>query len=152
MISKKVSAFILKIVWLYNSNSHCLPCWLVVSEELSELNNGFPSSIKKKSTLNGGSRWYRPWSLHNTGNALVFPGCGSDKEVTCQCRIHKRHSFSLWVRKILGRRTWQSTSVFLTGEFHRQRSLAGVSPWSHRVGHDWSYLTHTHENIYRKTV
>ena len=27
---------------------------------------------------------------------------------------------------------WQPTPVFLPGEFHGQRSLAGYSPWSHR--------------------
>ena len=27
------------------------------------------------------------------------------------------------------RREWQPTSVLLPGEFHRQRSLAGFSPW-----------------------
>ena len=31
---------------------------------------------------------------------------------------------------------WQPTPVFLPGEFHGQRSLAGYSPWGHRVGHD----------------
>ena len=31
----------------------------------------------------------------------------------------------------------QSTPVFLPGKSHRQRSLAGYSPWGHkRVGHD----------------
>ena len=29
------------------------------------------------------------------------------------------------------------TPVFLPGEFHRQRSLAGYSPWGQRVGCDW---------------
>ena len=33
------------------------------------------------------------------------------------------------------RREWQPTSVFLLGELHRQRSLAGCSPWGHRVRH-----------------
>jgi len=33
------------------------------------------------------------------------------------------------VRKIPWRREWQSTPVFLPGEFHGQRSLAGYSPW-----------------------
>ena len=33
-----------------------------------------------------------------------------------------------WVRKIPWRRAWQSTPVFLPGEFHGQRSLAGCSP------------------------
>jgi len=28
------------------------------------------------------------------------------------------------------RRVWQPTPVFLPGEFHGQRSLAGCSPWS----------------------
>jgi len=39
-------------------------------------------------------------------------------------------------RKILWRREWQPTPVFLLGEFHGQRSLAGYSPWDHRVRHD----------------
>ena len=36
------------------------------------------------------------------------------------------------VRKIPWRREWQSTPVFLPGEFHGQRSLAGCSPWGHK--------------------
>ena len=34
------------------------------------------------------------------------------------------------------RREWQPTSVFFPGESHGQRSLAGYSPWGHRVRHD----------------
>ena len=30
------------------------------------------------------------------------------------------------------RRAWQPTPVFLPGESHRQRSLAGNSPWGHK--------------------
>ena len=40
-----------------------------------------------------------------------------------------RHGFDPWVRKIPWRRKWQPTPVFLPGEFHAQRSLAGYSPW-----------------------
>ena len=29
-------------------------------------------------------------------------------------------------------REWQPTPVFLPGEFHGQRSLAGYSPWGHK--------------------
>ena len=36
--------------------------------------------------------------------------------------------FDPWVRKVLWKRTWQPTSVFLSGESHGQRSLAGYSP------------------------
>ena len=34
-----------------------------------------------------------------------------------------------WVGKILWKRKWQPTPVFLPGESHGQRSLAGGSPW-----------------------
>ena len=34
-----------------------------------------------------------------------------------------------WVGKIPWRREWQPTPVFLSGELHGQRSLAGYSPW-----------------------
>ena len=37
-----------------------------------------------------------------------------------------------WVRKIPWKRTWQPTPVFLPGESHGQRSLAGYSPYDHK--------------------
>ena len=37
---------------------------------------------------------------------------------------------SSWVRKISWRREWLPTPVFLPGEFHGQKSLAGYSSWS----------------------
>ena len=36
---------------------------------------------------------------------------------------------SISVRKIPWRRKWQPTAVFLPGEFHGERSLAGYSSW-----------------------
>ena len=36
--------------------------------------------------------------------------------------------FDPWFGKIPGRREWQPTAVFLPGEPHGQRSLAGYSP------------------------
>ena len=53
----------------------------------------------------------------------------SGKGSTCQCRRHRRPGFNPWVRKILWKREWQPTPVFLPGEFHGWRSLAGYSPW-----------------------
>jgi len=35
------------------------------------------------------------------------------------------------------------TPVFLLGEFHGQRSLAGYSPWGCRVWHDWANFPFT---------
>ena len=49
----------------------------------------------------------------------------SSKESTCQC---KRHRFDPWVGKILWRRKWWPTSVFVPGKSHEQRSLVGYSP------------------------
>ena len=57
-----------------------------------------------------------------------------------QCQ---RLRFDPWVRKIPWRRAWQPTPVFLPGESQGQRSLAGCSRWSRRVGHDWATNTFT---------
>jgi len=40
--------------------------------------------------------------------------------------------FDSWVGKIPWRRKWQPTPVFLPGESHGQRSLAGYSPWGRK--------------------
>ena len=56
---------------------------------------------------------------------LGFPGGVSGKKPACQCRRHKRHGFDAWVEKICWRRALQPTPVFLPGESHGQRSLAG---------------------------
>ena len=42
------------------------------------------------------------------------------------------HRFDPWVRKIHWRIAWKPTPVFLPGESHGQRSLAGYSPWGHK--------------------
>ena len=44
----------------------------------------------------------------------------------------KRCKFNPWVEKVPWRRAWQPTPVLLPRESHRQRSLAGYSPWSHK--------------------
>ena len=58
-----------------------------------------------------------------------FPGGSGVKNL--------RHRFDLWVRTILWRRKQATTSVFLPGKSHGQRSLAGYiqSMGSQRVGH-----------------
>ena len=45
----------------------------------------------------------------------------------------KGHGFDPWVGKIPGGVHGNSTPVFLPGEFHGQRSLAGYSLWVARV-------------------
>ena len=67
-------------------------------------------------------------NLASTMGQVGFPGGASGKEPACQCR-RKRCRFDPWVGKIPWRRAWQSTPVFLPGEAHGQRSLAGYSSW-----------------------
>ena len=74
---------------------------------------------------------------------VAFPRWFSGKESTCQCRRPWRLRFVPWVGKIPWRRKWQPTPVFLPGESHGQRSLAGYSLWSCRVRYDWATNTHT---------
>jgi len=47
-------------------------------------------------------------------------------------------------RKILWRREWLPTPVFVPVELHGQGSLAGYSPWGSKVvQHDWMTKTTT---------
>ena len=66
-----------------------------------------------------------------------FPGGASGKEPACQCRRQKRCWFNPWVGKIPWRRVWQPAPIFLPGESHGQRSLAGYHP----EGHAELYMT-----------
>jgi len=47
-------------------------------------------------------------------------------EICGQCR---RPGLGPWVGKISWRREWLPIPVFWPGEFLRERSLAGYSPW-----------------------
>ena len=58
-----------------------------------------------------------------------FPGGSTGKEPTCQHGRDKRCGIHPWVGKIHWRRAGQPTPVFLPGESHGQRNLAGCSPW-----------------------
>ena len=63
----------------------------------------------------------------------VLRGGTSGKDSACQFRKCKRCGLSPWVGKIPWRTKRQPTIVFLPGESHGQRSLAGYSPWGHKV-------------------
>ena len=55
------------------------------------------------------------------------------------CLQSRRPGFNPWIGKILWRREWLPTQVFLPGEFHEQRNLAGYKQFlgSQRVRHNW---------------
>ena len=56
---------------------------------------------------------------------MGFPRGSDSKESACNAE----DLGSTWVGKIPWRKAWQSTSVFLPGESHGQRSLENYSPW-----------------------
>ena len=67
------------------------------------------------------SQYFIPLSL-----CIFFSGLPrwlSGKESTYQCR---RHRFDPWAGKMLWRKKWQPTPVFLPGKVHGQRSLAST--------------------------
>ena len=77
-----------------------------------------PGGIRANfSSLPVGLRWWR-----------IFLQCG-------------RPGFDPWVGKIPWRREWQPTPVLLTGEFHRQMSLVGYSPWGLKESETTERLT-----------
>ena len=60
---------------------------------------------------------------------MGLPGGSDGKESACKAGDL---GFFPGSRKILWRREGQPTLVFLPGESHGQRSLAGYSPWGHK--------------------
>ena len=90
-------------------------------------------------------------SIHPSGNnfrILFFffnltklPWWLIQQRICLQCG---RPRFNPWVRKMLWRREWLLTSVFLSGEFHGQRSLAGCSPWGHKESNMTAQLSLSH--------
>ena len=74
-------------------------------------------------------------------SAIGFSG-GSDG---LQCG---RPRFNPWVRKIPWRSDWLPTPVFLPGESHRQRSLAGYHFKGRKESDMTEWLTHTHTHTH----
>ena len=65
------------------------------------------------------------------GRDQGFPSASVER-IHLQRRGYRKREFDPWVGKILWRRAWQPTPVFLPGESRGQRSLVGYSPWGHK--------------------
>ena len=108
---------------------------LVVSQQGSPMERG-PSKFSTVWLL--GFRWpltgllkracmcrhMHVWTFLQTDTPWWF----SSKESTCNAQSCRRFRFNPWVGKLPWRWKLQPTPVFLPGEFHGQRSLAGYSP------------------------
>ena len=104
-------------------------------------------------TMNPRERWismgemdkpHRAFYLVGNTMWMGFPDGTGGKKPTCQCRRCKRLGFNPWVGKIPWRRAWQLTPVFLPGESHGQRTLAGYSPWGRKKLNTTEATEHTH--------
>ena len=78
----------------------------------------------------------------------LLPRWLSSQEPACQGRRLKSCGFNPWVEKILWRRKWQPSPVFLPGEPHRQRSLEGYIPWGPKESDTTERLSTAHTHIY----
>ena len=112
-----------------SSNGLCIGTTCSQKSHPSSKRRWFQIGLKQKLTLTKEiCGKYENWFLKQLRASQVFSG----KEYSCQCR---RPGFGPWVRKILWSRKWQPTPVFIPGEFHGQRSLAGYSPWGRKESH-----------------
>ena len=68
---------------------------------------------------------HMPWRFDICTHCEGLPWRLRWERICLQCR---RPRFSPWLGKIPWRREWLPTPVFLPGELHGQRSLAGYSP------------------------
>ena len=59
-----------------------------------------------------------------------FPGGSAIKNLPAMKEIWVQSPG--WEDPFREKKKWQTTPVFLSGEFHGQRSLVGYSPWGHK--------------------
>ena len=94
--------------------------------------------IKNPQTINAGKGVERRESSYTVGG-----------DVNWYSHYEEQYGGSLKKSTIVlpWRRKWQPTPVCLPGEFHRQRSLAGYSPWGHQESDMTEQLTQTHMRL-----
>ena len=94
--------------------------------------------------------------IFNMPNSILdFAGGSVSKESTCNagdCLQSRRPRFNPCVRKIPWRRKWQPTPVFLPGESHGERSLAGYSPGVTKNRSQLHHYHHQHHNSVLKLM
>ena len=126
----------------------------MLMEKSDKINHTFQfSRCKTRKIFEGWLRIVFSWYSHMKFWTLYrqwwgFPGGSGGKKSSCQCRRCRRLGFDPWVGKILWRRKWQPTLVFLPGKFCVQRSLVGYSPWGHKESDITEQLSTRNEHYY----
>ena len=75
---------------------------------------------------------YSPWGCKELDVSQQINNNSVTERLPVVKTLLGQPGFDPWVGKFLWRREWQSTPVFLPGEFHGQRSLVGYSSWGHK--------------------
>ena len=99
---------------------------------------GFPgSSAGKESARNAGDPSSIPGSGRSPGEGIGYPLKYFWASLVAQMVKNPLEMWETWIQSL----GWEDAaleedmanhSVFLPGEFHGQRSLAGCSPWGHK--------------------
>ena len=116
----------------------------------------FPdSSVGKESACNAGDPGSVPGSGRSSGEGIGYPFQYSWVSLVAQMvknllAIQETQVQSLG-REDPWRRTWQPTPVFLPGEAHGQRSLAGYSSWGCKESDMTERLSIAKHIIYKLT-
>ena len=130
------AAFLFRTFWEVPEETPFLP--FPASQRLPEFLGWQPTPVVLPGESHGQRSLvgYRPWGCKESdmterlSTFILGISCWlSGKVSACQCGSLR---FDPWVGKNPWRREWQPTPVFLLGESHGQRSLAGYSPWGHK--------------------
>ena len=82
------------------------------------------------------------------GCTLTLRGFLCDSAVKNPPEMQERRNFDPWIGKFPWRRAWQPTPIFLPGESHGLKSLAGYNPWGCKESDSTEEAenTYTHRN------
>ena len=92
--------------------------------------------------------YVRKHLIHSKMRQWGLPWWLSSKRICLKCR---RCGFDPWVGKIPWRRDWLPIPIFLPGESHGQRSLAGYSSWGRKESDTIEWLTLSLTLTFRRT-
>ena len=98
-----------------------------------------PGRLQSMGLQRVGHDWTTSLLLLHYMESWSFPGSSGVKESACNAG---GPGCVPWVRKIPWRRKWLPTPIFLPGESHGQRSLAGYSSWGCKESDTTERLRH----------
>ena len=119
----------------YNCVDHNKLCKILKEMEIPDhltclLRNLYAGQNATVRTLYGTTDWLR--TEKGARQACLLSPCLFNPHTELPWWLRLQYGipgFNPWVGNIPWRREWQSTPLFLTGEFHEHRSLAGYRPW-----------------------